>query len=60
MVLFFKLRSILYLLLLFHFSNLVEEKHEESTEATSDGVHHQVAEHIDGGGDAGQGEGHLW
>ena len=40
-------------------SNLVEQKHEESPQATSDRVHHDIGDHIDGGGDGGQGEGHL-
>merc|ERR1712037_985479 len=37
---------------------LVEDKHEERSQATSDRVHHDVGDHIDGSGDGGQGEGH--
>ena len=51
------MRIVFYVIFL---TNLVEDKHEESTQATSDRVHHDIGDHIDGSGDGGQGEGHLW
>ena len=51
------MRIVFYVIFL---SNLVEDKHEESPQATSNRVHHDVGDHIDGSGDGGQGEGHLW
>ena len=51
--------SIRVVLLAISLSNLVQEEHEESPQSTSDRVHHEVGDHIDGSGDGGQGERHL-